>query len=594
MPDDAELYERMRAAEQPPDSEFDVPPWDDPVDLAGVLFDTFEQFPRYLSLDDCVPEALTLYTGFTWVIAHTTYAPRLLLRSPTPGCGKSTTLDILSKLVRRPEIVSEISRSALLHSLDEEQPTMLIDEADHSVRHHRPLFAILNGGWYRPAAFLKQRQGGGTRKFCVYGPIVFGAIGSLLPTLQDRCILLELQRATPEEGRPKFRAERAPELRVIARKLRRWVMDNGELLDCYDPIMPTLKSGRAEDNWRMLIAIADLAGGDWWPRRAREVAVKLDGSPMELSENELLIRDLRAVWPKSEPIVKSIELVAKLQQVEGSPWPSLTTAKLASVLRAFPDGKGGHIRPLQHHRDGKNANVYHHWQFADAFRRYARAAEDAPSEAPPPDLFPTCLEIEGRVAEAREEAGAKRAEKVAAYQERVRAWRAALVAKSDADRAKAAAEHDRRVSELASTPSTPSTAPEPSSTIIPPITDRKKDKHRPKPGGGSVLLPPMPRPPHLSVVPKASGYQRPADTFDGSGAAIDEIRVMGVIAEHLDEHQDTPQLSPDDPTATEWKVAQFDGQFWVGVLDPHLFRTREAAEKRAAELREADGDGNHE
>jgi hypothetical protein len=117
MPDDAyEIYERMRGVEQPADSEFDVPPWDDEVALATVLNEIVERFNHYMSLDDCVPEALALYPAFTHAADHTIYVPRLLLRSPVKGCGKSTCIDILSQLVRRPEIILSISRSELLHS----------------------------------------------------------------------------------------------------------------------------------------------------------------------------------------------------------------------------------------------------------------------------------------------------------------------------------------------------------------------------------------------------------------------------------------------------------------------------------------------
>jgi len=40
--------------------------------------------------------------------------------------------------------------------------------------------------------------------------------------------------------------------------------------------MPASLYGRAADNWRPLIAIADLAGSEW-PARARRVAERLGG-----------------------------------------------------------------------------------------------------------------------------------------------------------------------------------------------------------------------------------------------------------------------------------------------------------------------------
>ena len=519
-PEAYELFLKMQtliSSGQPPADDLDVKPWDEPVALATILDAIVERFNHYISaLSDGIAEAVALYVPFTYAIDHTIYAPRLLLKSPVRGCGKSTFIDILGQLVRRPEILLSISRAEMLHILDEEQRVLLLDEADYSVKGHKALFAILNGGWYRPTAYLRQRDRGHGRRYCVYGPVIFGAIGNLLDSLEDRCIIVELEAETPEEKsrRQKFRADRAPELHDLARKCRRWVMDNSEIIDAYDPAMPELKSSRAEDNWRMLVSLADLAGGDYWPTRAREIAVKLSGSATQTeSEPLMLIRDIDACWG-TKPVVKSVELTTKLQRLEGRPWPTLTPAKLASVLRAFPDGKGGHIRPTQHHRAGKWGNVYHLWQFRNAFARYARAADATPTEATPPGLFPTPEEVAAAVAVARGEADRKHAEEVAAYEARVAAWRAALVAKSDADRAKKAAEHDKRASDLGSTPSTPDPtgsklrdelsemAHDIMGTVIPPIQPRKGGKATKRPKtGDSTLLPKVERPPHLRVVP---------------------------------------------------------------------------------------------
>jgi hypothetical protein len=143
----------------------------------------------------------------------------------------------------------------------------------------------------------------------------------------DRCVIADMER--DNEGRPRFRPERAQELREIGHKFSKWVADNSELLAAYDPVMPDLRNDRTEDNWRLMIAIADLAGGTW-PHRARAAAVHLSGrAEPEVSEPEALITDIYQVWPGDPARIKSSELVAKLRDMEGRPWSSLTADRMA-------------------------------------------------------------------------------------------------------------------------------------------------------------------------------------------------------------------------------------------------------------------------
>ena len=66
------------------------------------------------------------------------------------------------------------------------------------------------------------------------------------------------------------------------------VKDNESALRDADPTMPDGVHGRAADNWRPLLAIADLAGAEW-PERARRIAVKLSGRLEDDSFGPLLL-----------------------------------------------------------------------------------------------------------------------------------------------------------------------------------------------------------------------------------------------------------------------------------------------------------------
>ena len=65
-----------------------------------------------------------------------------------------------------------------------------------------------------------------------------------------------------------------PGLAELRRRALRWAEDNGEKLDGAEPDMPPGFDNRLGDNWPLLLAIADLAGGEW-PTKARKAAAKL-------------------------------------------------------------------------------------------------------------------------------------------------------------------------------------------------------------------------------------------------------------------------------------------------------------------------------
>jgi hypothetical protein len=55
---------------------------------------------------------------------------------------------------------------------------------------------------------------------------------------------------------------RLDHLELLRRQAARWAADNAISLRSADPEMPETLSGRTADNWRPLLTIADLAGGE--------------------------------------------------------------------------------------------------------------------------------------------------------------------------------------------------------------------------------------------------------------------------------------------------------------------------------------------
>jgi hypothetical protein len=98
-------------------------------------------------------------------------------------------------------------------------------------------------------------------------------------------------------------------------------------------------SDRFENNWRTLIGIADVAGGDW-PSRARKAHESLSASYMEQDDLTALLARLLAIYQhhgKATPggFLASKQVVKDLNRDETAPWFPISQGKLAKQLKAF-------------------------------------------------------------------------------------------------------------------------------------------------------------------------------------------------------------------------------------------------------------------
>src|SRR5262249_39408071 len=112
--------------------------------------------------------------------------------------------------------------------------------------------------------------------FSTFAPKAIGMIGTKLPqpTL-TRCIIIKMFPKKETDRVASFLAEDDAGFLDLRSRLRRWSMDNAQLL--HDTVrrdgvmMPRGFFNRLADNWRLLFAIADLCG-EHWGDDAREAA----------------------------------------------------------------------------------------------------------------------------------------------------------------------------------------------------------------------------------------------------------------------------------------------------------------------------------
>jgi Protein of unknown function (DUF3631) len=310
---------------------------------------------------------------------------RLALTSPTSDCGKSTLLLFLKAICASPHKSDDVTPASLFRLIDAGFTTLLCDEIDNAdLANNRVFRAIANGGHHRSGAIVRTIDGQ-PRSFSTFSPMALAAIGAVslplpLPLpLRRRSISIHMERADDASVLTRFdeNEDRLP-LIVVHQTIVTWA-SAAQLAP--EPAMPTGLRGRAADNWRVLLSIAD-AYGRGWGERAREAALIMARGYRDEDIAVTLLRHIRDIFAThSVDRIASAALVAALCELEDAPWAEwrgvkddqpprkLTQATLASLLKAF------HIYsrttwPAKRTPDSKSRKGYYRTDFKAAWASY--------------------------------------------------------------------------------------------------------------------------------------------------------------------------------------------------------------------------------
>ena len=361
-------------------------PWPDPVNGAAVLDDVSAVFTRHLALPSGAADALTLWSAYTHVFEAFSTSPRLAITSPEKRCGKTTVLRILAMMCERVLHAANITPAAVFRAIELARPTLLIDEADTFLEGREELRGVLNSGHARDGCVIRTvGEDHEPRQVSTWGPCAIAMIGRLPDTLADRSITVSMRRRLPGEKIERLRVDKPERGEGLRRRLARFAADARPALESSDPDTPAHLNDRAADNWRVVLAIADAAGGAW-PTRARAACMALNASETNADTmGATLLRDIQAAFMmKRDPVkLSSVELCQTLSDDEASPWAAfgrsekpITPAALARLLKPFQIGP----KMFRH-----GANVWRGYErhaFADAWARYL--APDTPPQSVTP------------------------------------------------------------------------------------------------------------------------------------------------------------------------------------------------------------------
>jgi hypothetical protein len=318
--------------------------WHEPVDGAKLLTEISWATRQYIFMSETALHTAALWALHTFMVESFAISPRLAIRSPEKGCGKTTFLDVLERLTWRPLLTPSIQPAGIFRVVEAWQPTLLIDEADGmNLNENDALRSILNSGHRRGGKVIRcEGDNNEPRQFKVYGACAMALIGQLPDTLDSRAVAIELHRAKPGEVSKQFRHEHGAELEILARMAKRWCDDNAVKIRRAEPATDGLFN-READNWRPLFAIADVAGGDW-PELAR-AAARASKQTDAQSIRALLLSDIRDIFEaKLTNRIPSTELAIALAAIEGRPWAEwkagkpMTATALARQLAHFKIG----------------------------------------------------------------------------------------------------------------------------------------------------------------------------------------------------------------------------------------------------------------
>ena len=351
-----------------------VEPWEQPVDTGELLQEITGQITRYVATLGNRAVAVGLWTMFAWVHDAATYSPILVATSAEPDCGKTTMLGVVGFMSRRALLSVDITSAALFRSLEKWKPTFIVDEAEEAFEKSRDMRDVVNSGWTRGQVVIRcHPETNEPYPYSTFAPKAIGTkgLGKLPDTTLSRSIIINLHRKSAAEKVEKFKHLDTPEFVIIRRKCLRWAADNMEALRAAQPTIPEGFRNRMEENWSLLLAIAELAGV---AEEAQAAGLLIEGNDAvdKTTLGTKLLSDIRAVFGEAErEALLSRDLVSLLTADPEKPWAEykngkpLSQRQLSNLLADFG------IRSEEvHPEDGPHGKGYKRVRFADAFARY--------------------------------------------------------------------------------------------------------------------------------------------------------------------------------------------------------------------------------
>jgi hypothetical protein len=243
---------------------------------------------------------------------------------------------------------------------------------------------MLNCGHSRSTAQVARVEGDAAdrrvERYDCFGPKCLAGIGSRADTVRSRAVVIPLSRAADGETVQELEiadADTRAALYAIRDRMTAWAAQSLPMLHTAKPDMSGM-GGRMRDNWRPLLAIADLCG---YGAEARAAAIELAKAAAEIATDDgerslsvQLLRCIRDVFESGKYAghehITTVELLHELCGDDEQPWCTWRRGEpmgpraLVKLLRPFA------IQPVQIGAQRARSRGYRRAQFVSAWRRY--------------------------------------------------------------------------------------------------------------------------------------------------------------------------------------------------------------------------------
>jgi len=308
------------------------------LDELAKMFDTYIVFPS-----DEHRDAVVLWTAHTHVYEAFDTTPRLSVFSVEPGSGKTMVLNLIEGTSKKGMSASSTITAAVLWRLFENyKPTLIIDEVDTifgrngSSSSHQTVRGVINAGHTRGGAVPRAVGSTDVKFFSVFGPMALGGLGKVPETIETRSVPIPMVKRKEGSRRVKpFRLRTAGErMNAVKGKLEAWSGIAFPKLLIAETELPF--PDRRADVWEPLVAIGNLAGGDWQSRawKACKAITDEQAKKQKTATGVQLLGDCRTVIGTRENMFTA-ELLTGLKGLPDTVWTDLESRKLWAWLAEF-------------------------------------------------------------------------------------------------------------------------------------------------------------------------------------------------------------------------------------------------------------------
>lgn len=330
------------------------------------LIARLEQFVnRFVILPDDVGLLVAVWIVGTYCYQVFEYFPYLVLRSPEKRCGKTRLLDEISLVAfNAHQPTASPTEAQIFRGPREDGGTQLYDELEgmtHDRERWSAITSVFNIGFHRGSVVARYKRVGGNQvkeTFEAYAPRVIASISALESTLEDRALVLFLQRKPPQTRLERFSPRHLARLAQAYRDAcAAFALDcAGTIEACYQqgkfPGLANLDDDRAVNLWEPLLAITSVADAEGRSSTLTDRLIGLAGRMGQdrtaLASNETIVGILEVLrdclGDSSKTRIATPDLIGKIRERLG--WESLTPKSLSN--RLHPLG----LRPLKW-REGK-------------------------------------------------------------------------------------------------------------------------------------------------------------------------------------------------------------------------------------------------